>query len=114
MARDPGFETSFKDCQTELDTSLLSGIKKTLELVSNPDLEGEKFFVERDAKNQNKTTIKVPPQNGYCLAQTVIEPNHHSIRKELSKERLLFYVEFDGGEASLDKENFEKLFDCSL
>ncbi len=88
--------------------------KKILELVSNPDLEGEKFFVERDAKNQNKTTIKVPPQNGYCLAQTVIEPNHHSIRKELSKGRLLFYVEFDGGEASLDKENFEQLFDCSL
>lgn len=88
--------------------------KKILELVSNPDLEGEKFFVERDNKNQNKTTIKVPPQNGYCLAQTVIEPNHHSIRKELSKGRLLFYVEFDGGEASLDKENFEKLFDCSL
>lgn len=85
-----------------------------LELVANPHLEGEKFFVEQDAKNQNKTTIKIPSQDGICLAGTVKEPDHHSVRKELNKGRLLFYVAFDGGAAFLDKNNFDHLFGCEL
>ena len=88
--------------------------QQILELVSNPDLEDDQYFVEQDTKNQNKTTIKIPSQNGICLAQTVSEPSHHSVRKELNKGRLLFYVKFDGGEAFLDKENFDTLFNCSL
>lgn len=88
--------------------------KHILELVSNPDLEDIKYFIEQDTKNQNKTTIKIPSQDGVCLAQAVTEPNHHSVRKELNKGRLLFYVKFDGGEAFIDKQNFDSLFDCSL
>lgn len=88
--------------------------KHILELVSNPDLEDDKYFIEQDPKNQNKTTIKIPSQDGVCLAQTVTEPDHHSVRKELNKGRLLFYVKFDGGEAFLDKQNFDSLFDCNL
>lgn len=85
-----------------------------LELVSNPELEDDKYFIEQDTKNQNKTTIKIPSQDGVCLAQAVIEPNHHSVRKELNRGRLLFYVQFDGGEAFLDKQNFDALFNCKL
>lgn len=85
-----------------------------LELVATPDLEDEKYFIEQDTKNQNKTTIKIPSQDGVCLAQAVTEPNHHSVRKELNKGRLLFYVKFDGGEAFLDKINFDSLFNCNL
>lgn len=88
--------------------------KHILELVSNPDLEDDKYFVEQDTKNQNKTTIKIPSQDGVCLAQAVTEPAHYSVRKELNKGRLLFYVKFDGGEAFLDKQNFDSLFECSL
>ena len=68
----------------------------------------------KNTKNQNKTTIKIPSQDGVCLAQAVTEPDHHSVRKELNKGRLLFYVKFDGGEAFLDKQNFDSLFDCNL
>ena len=85
-----------------------------LELVSNPDNEDVKYFIEQDTKNQNKTTIKIPSQDGICLAQAVTEPNYHSVRKELNKGRLLFYVKFDGGEAVLDKQKFDELFNCSL
>ena len=88
--------------------------KHILELVSNPDLEDDKYFIEQDTKNQNKTTIKIPSQDCVCLAQVVIEPDHHSVRKELNKGRLLFYVKFDGGEAFLDKQNFDSLFACNL
>lgn len=85
-----------------------------LELISNPDLEDDKYFIEQDTKNQNKTTIKIPSQDGTCLAEAVTEPNHHSVRKELNKGRLLFYVKFDGGEACLDANNFESLFGIKL
>lgn len=85
-----------------------------LELIANPSLEDEKYYIEQDAKNQNKTTIKIPSQDGFCLAQAVDEPNHYSVRKELNKGRLLFYVKFDGGTAYLDKENFDTLFGCDL
>lgn len=85
-----------------------------LELISNPDLESEQYFIEQDTKNQNKTTIKIPSQDGICLAQKVKEPTHYSVRKELNKGRLLFYVKFDGGEAALDKEHFDTLFHCKL
>ncbi|MDE5839048.1 MAG: AccI family restriction endonuclease [Paramuribaculum sp.] len=88
--------------------------KHILELISDPDLEDIKYFIEQDSKNQNKTTIKIPSQDGICIAETITQPNHHSVRKELNKGRLLFYVKFDGGEAFLDKENFDSLFDCNL
>lgn len=85
-----------------------------LELIFNPDLEDDKYFIEQDTKNQNKTTIKIPSQDGICLAQSVTEPEHYSVRKELNKGRLLFYVKFDGGEACLDAANFQSLFGISL
>ena len=85
-----------------------------LELVAQPDLEGDKYTIEGDTKNQNKLTIKIPSQDGVCLAQAVTEPDHHSVRKELNKGRLLFYVKFDGGEAFIDKKNFDSLFGCNL
>ena len=88
--------------------------QEILQLISTPELEDEKYFVEHDNKNQNKTTIKIPIQEGICLAQKVLEPNHHSVRKELNKGRLLFYVKFEGGEACIDKNEFEKLFSCNL
>lgn len=88
--------------------------QRILELMSNPDLEDDKYFIEQDTKNQNKTTIKIPSQDGTCLAEAVTEPNHQSVRKELNKGRLLFYVKFDGGEACLDANNFESLFGIKL
>ncbi len=89
--------------------------KQILELISNPELEDERYFVEQDTKNQNKTTIKIPSQDGICLVtKALIEPNHQSVRKELNKGRLLFYVKFEGGKACLDKTNFDHLFNCDL
>lgn len=100
--------------QVFFDKAYGISFKHILELVSNPELEDCKYFVEQDAKNQNKTTIKIPSADGVCLAHTVGEPDHHSVRKELSKGRLLFYVKFEGGEAILDKRNFDSLFECNL
>ncbi len=88
--------------------------KDILDFIATPELEDEKYYIEQDNKNQNKTTIKIPIHEGICLAQKVKEPSHHSVRKELHKGRLLFYVKFEGGEAVIDKNEFDNLFSCNL
>ncbi len=82
-----------------------------LETISNPDNEGPTFSVESDVKNQNKTTIKIRSKAGVEIARKVDEPEHKSVRKELERGRLIFYVKFDGGEAWLNVEELEKLLD---
>lgn len=88
--------------------------KEILELISNPELEDKDYFIESDTKNQNKTTVKIPVTVAPCIGASLKEPRHYSVRKELSKGRLLFYVAFDGGEAFLDKKEFDTLFGCDL
>ncbi|MDE6027571.1 MAG: AccI family restriction endonuclease [Muribaculaceae bacterium] len=88
--------------------------ERILELISDSDLEGSEYFIGTDTKNQNKKTIKIPITTSTCIGESLKEPNHHSVRKELSKGRLLFYVAFDGGEAFLDKKEFDSLFRSNL
>lgn len=81
-----------------------------LSLISDTNNEDKYFSVEADEKNQNKTTIKINTKAGICIASRVDEPTHNSVRKEMSRGRLLFYVHFNGGNAFLDTKNFELLF----
>ncbi|MDR0251169.1 MAG: AccI family restriction endonuclease [Burkholderiales bacterium] len=76
--------------------------EEILKIISNPDNDGAIFFVESDAKNQNKTTIKINSRSGAEIASKVDEPDHRSVRKEMGRGRLLFYVTFKGGTAYLD------------
>ena len=76
-----------------------------LQIISNPDNDGVIFSVESDTKNQNKTTIKIKSREGTEIASKVEEPDHKSVRKEMDRGRLLFYVTFQGGTAYLDIDN---------
>ncbi len=76
-----------------------------LSIISNSEEEEVKFFLERDVKNQNKTTIKINSKSGTEIAYKVDMPNHKSKLKELDRGRLLFYVTFEGGAAYLDVKN---------
>ena len=79
-----------------------------LKIVSESDNEGVIFSVESDTKNQNKTTIKIRSKCGVEIASKVDEPQHESVRKEMERGRLLFYVTFKGGTAYLDVANLKK------
>lgn len=79
--------------------------EQILSIISDPDKEGVIFSVEADSKNQNKTTIKINSKSGVSIASKVYEPDHKSVRKELDRGRLLFYVSFEGGKACLDVKN---------
>jgi type II restriction enzyme len=79
--------------------------EQILEIISDSDNEGVIFSVEGDTKNQNKITIKINSKSGVQIASKVEEPVHQSVRKEMNRGRLLFYVTFMGGTAYLDIKN---------
>ena len=83
--------------------------EKILEIISDSDNEGALFSVEQDIKNQNKTTIKIRSNSGLEIAHRVDEPSHNSVRKEMGRGRLLFYVTFHGGTAYLDVDNLKSI-----
>jgi len=85
--------------------------EQILQIISNPDNDGVIFSVESDTKNQNKTTIKIKSKEGIEIASKVDEPNHESVRKEMDRGRLLFYVTFKGGTAYLDINNLTKILE---
>jgi type II restriction enzyme len=85
--------------------------EQILQIVSNPDNDGLIFSVEADAKNQNKTTIKINSNSGIEIACKIDEPNHKSVRKEMDRGRLLFYVTFEGGTAYLDIDNLKTILE---
>lgn len=83
--------------------------EQILQIISDPDKESVVFSVEADTKNQNKTTIKINSKSGVQIAYKVEEPEHKSVRKEMSRGRLLFYVTFEGGTAYLDVNNLREI-----
>ena len=83
--------------------------EQILEIISDPEKEGSIFSVEADTKNQNKTTIKINSKSGSQLAYKIDEPQHESVRKEMGRGRLLFYVTFKGGTAYLDVRNLQNI-----
>ena len=79
--------------------------EQILSIISDSNNEGITFSVEADTKNQNKTTIKINSKSGISIASKIDEPIHKSVRKEMDRGRLLFYVTFKGGIAYLDVDN---------
>jgi type II restriction enzyme len=83
--------------------------EQILQIISNSDNDGVIFSVESDTKNQNKTTIKISSKSGVEIASKIDEPLHKSVRKEMDRGRLLFYVTFKGGTAYLDIDNLKTI-----
>ncbi|MFA5971183.1 MAG: AccI family restriction endonuclease [Lentimicrobiaceae bacterium] len=80
--------------------------QKILELISNPELEEDKYFIgDEDSKNQNKWTVKIDYKEGQEVGFKVEMPAHTSVMRKLGRGRLLFHVKFNGGAAYLDVDN---------
>lgn len=88
--------------------------EQILSIISDSNNEGVIFSVETDTKNQNKTTIKINSKSGTPIASKVEEPLHESVRKEMDRGRLLFYVTFKGGTAYLDVDNLIKILGIDI
>jgi len=92
--------------QVFFDKAFVISFQDILMLVCDVNNEGKSFSIERDVKNQGKTTIKVNVQVGNEILGRIDMPEHSSAMKELERGRLLFYVTFDGGKGYLDNEVF--------
>lgn len=92
--------------QVFFDKAYVISFKDILTLISNDNDEGRYFSIERDVKNQEKTTIKINVQIGKEILGKIDMPGHNSAMKELERGRLLFYVKFKGGKGYLDHEIF--------
>ena len=94
--------------QVFFDKAYVISFKDILAFSSDPRNEGAIFSVERDVKNQRKTTIKINIQAGKEILGRIDMPEHRSAQKELERGRLLFYVAFRGGRGYLDPAVFSQ------
>ncbi len=95
--------------QVFFDKSYGISFKNILSLLTDFEKEGEYYEISKDVKNQNKTTIKINTRKTTQIAYKIIEPKHHSVRREIGRGRLLFYVTFEEGTAYLDIDSLKLL-----
>lgn len=95
--------------QVFFDMSYGISFSEILNLISDPEKEGSHYEISKDIKNQNKTTIKINTKKTNQVAYKIIEPEHESVKREMGRGRLLFYVTFKKGTAYLDIENLKTL-----
>ena len=94
--------------QVFFDKAYVIPFQSILEICSDSRNEGQVFSVERDVKNQGKTTIKVNVQVGKEILGRIDMPEYSAALKELERGRLLFYVRFSGGRGYLDLDVFKQ------
>ena len=94
--------------QVFFDKAYIIPFKSVLEITTDSEKEGVVFSIEKDVKNQRKTTIKINIQVGQEIIGKIDMPKHKSTMKELERGRLLFYVTFHGGHGYLDNDIFLK------
>jgi len=94
--------------QVFFDKACIISFQEILEISSDSSKKGIIFSVERDKKNQGKTTIKINIRVGREILSFIDMPNHKSALKKLERGRLLYYVTFEGGKGYLDPAIFSQ------
>jgi hypothetical protein len=92
--------------QVFFDRIYMISFQRILEIITEPANKNVLYTLEKNAKNQFKSTIHIDVNQGVLLAKDIIPPEHMSEVKELSRGRLLYYVKFKGGKAALDVKRF--------
>ncbi len=92
--------------QVFFDKAYVVPFKKILEYIADPTQEGVSFSIEKDSKNQGKSTIKLDIRCGKEVIRGIDMPTHVSEVKYLARGRLLFYVTFKDGGGCLDQKSF--------
>ena len=76
--------------QVFFDKAYVISFQNILGLVSDSDNEGKCFSIERDVKNQGKTTIKINVKVGKEIIGKIDMPEHTSSMKELIEDVCYF------------------------
>lgn len=98
--------------QVFFDKAYIISFDDILNLSSDHNNEGRKFSIEKDTKNQGKTTIKIDvnTQESKLIIDEISMPRHYSNMKELDRGRLLFYIKFDDSNSKLSNHILEEVF----
>jgi hypothetical protein len=99
--------------QVFFDKSYGISFKNILSLLTDAEKEGVHYEISKDIKNQNKTTVKINTRYTNQIAYKIKEPEHKSIRREMGRGRLLFYVSFEKGSAYLDIDSLKSLLNIT-
>jgi type II restriction enzyme len=97
--------------QVFFDKVYCISFENILRIVSDSSARNKTFTVERNARNQFKSTIHIDIDRGMCIAEKIEMPEHKSEVKKLVSGRLLFYVTFQGGYTQIDLTNLMKVLD---
>lgn len=95
--------------QVFFDSGYIISFEDILKISSDPANEDKKFSIERDTKNQRKTTLKINLKTADFIMDNISMPEHNSMMKELDRGRLLFYVRFSGGEGYLNETVWDRI-----
>jgi len=95
--------------QVFFDATYIIPFHNILNIIADRGNKGDKYTIERNEKNQRKTTIHINLREGLCLGDIVKPPEHYSAVKHLMRGRLLYYIKFRGGEMRPDPETLSKI-----
>jgi len=102
--------------QVFFDSAFGIGYYDILTMLNNSESMNSDYFIEsKDAKNQNKTTIKINTRNCEKIMDNIEMPLHNSEMKKVGdRGRVMFYVSFTSSEGDINREGFRRLFDLDL
>tara|TARA_Y100000590_G_scaffold440839_1_gene566757 strand:+ start:604 stop:1500 length:897 start_codon:yes stop_codon:yes gene_type:complete len=101
--------------QVFFDRIYVIAFEKILEILSNPKNHKTKYFIEKNAKNQFKSTIHINLDEGECIGKDFGLPKHKSGMKELPRGRVLSYVHFFTDVIpDVKKEDLLNVFDLNI
>ena len=92
--------------QVFFDRIYMISFQKIIEIITQPTNSPSLFRLDKNAKNQFKSTIHININQGILLANDVSVPEHNSEVKELSRGRLLYYVKFGNSKATFNTTAF--------
>ena len=102
--------------QVFFDSAFGIGYHDIIALLNNPESKNSDYFIESgDAKNQNKTTIKINTRKCEKIMDNIEMPLHNSeIKKVGDRGRIMFYVNFAASNGDIKREEFRRLFDLDV
>lgn len=99
--------------QVFFDGAFAIPFEQILTIPTRSKEEDYDFRLEKDVKNQGKSTIKINVALAQSLVEDVEIPQHSSRMKELERGRLLFFVTFSGESGVLNDSILSELINGS-
>jgi len=81
-------------------------ILKTIAEVEN---KNTKYYIEKDVKNQMKSTVKINVKDGIKLGENLSLPEHKSAQKVFKRGRVVHFVTLVNGDLHFQSKKWEKL-----